>query len=133
MIAKYYNCNVSKDYLERVSNTFTDGTTMYGLLEAALSLGFDAYGKKGDVSDIPKISLPVIAHIKIDEKKNLYHYVVITNITDKKVIIKDPGKLIKTLSIDEFSKIATGNYLFIKKTASIKRFVKVKIIRNAML
>ena len=88
MIAKYYNCNVSKDYLERVSNTFSDGTTMYGLLEAALSLGFDAYGKKGNVSDIPKISLPVIAHIKIDEKKNLYHYVVITNITDKKVIIK---------------------------------------------
>lgn len=133
MIAKYYNCNVSKDYLERVSNTFTDGTTMYGLLEAALSLGFDAYGKKGNVSDIPKISLPVIAHIKIDEKMNLYHYVVITNITDKKVIIKDPSKLIKTLSIEEFSKISTGNYLFIKKTASIKRFVKVKIIRNEII
>lgn len=133
MIAKFYNCNVSKDYLERVSNTFSDGTTMYGLLEAALSLGFDAYGKKGNVSDIPKISLPVIAHIKIDEKNNLYHYVVITNITDKKVIIKDPGKLIKTLSIDEFSKISTGNYLFIKKTASIKRFVKVKIIRNEII
>ena len=133
MIAKYYNCNVSKDYLERVSDTFSDGTTMYGLLEAALSLGFDAYGKKGNVSDIPKISLPVIAHIKIDEKKNLYHYVVITNITDKKVIVKDPSKLIKTLSIDEFSKISTGNYLFIKKTASIKRFVKVKIIRNEII
>lgn len=133
MIAKYYNCNVSKDYLERVSNTFSDGTTMYGLLEAALSLGFDAYGKKGNVSDIPKISLPVIAHIKIDEKKNLCHYVVITNITDKKVIIKDPSKLIKTLSIEEFSKISTGNYLFIKKTASIKRFVKVKIIRNEII
>ena len=133
MIAKYYNCNVSKDYLERVSNTFSDGTTMYGLLEAALSLGFDAYGKKGNVSDIPKISLPVIAHIKIDENKNLYHYVVITNITDKKVIIKDPSKLIKTLSIEEFSKISTGNYLFIKKTASIKRFVKVKIIRNEII
>ncbi len=133
MVAKYYNCNVSKDYLERVSETIYDGTTMYGLREVLLSLGFDAYGKKGNVSDIPKLSLPVIAHIKIDDKKNLYHYVVITNITDKRVIIKDPSNLIKSLSIDEFNKISTGNYLFVKKTASIKRFVKVKTIKNEML
>ena len=133
MVAKYYNCNVSKDYLERVSETIYDGTTMYGLREVLLSLGFDAYGKKGNVSDIPKFSLPVIAHIKIDDKKNLYHYVVITNITDKRVIIKDPSNLIKSLSIDEFNKISTGNYLFVKKTASIKRFVKVKTIKNEIL
>ncbi len=133
MVAKYYNCNVSKDYLERVSETIYDGTTMYGLREVLLSLGFDAYGKKGNVSDIPKLSLPVIAHIKIDDKKNLYHYVVITNITDKRVIIKDPSNLIKSLSIDEFNKISTGNYLFVRKTASIKRFVKVKTIKNEML
>lgn len=133
MVAKYYNCNVSKDYLERVSETIYDGTTMYGLREVLLSLGFDAYGKKGNVRDIPKLSLPVIAHIKIDDKKNLYHYVVITNITDKRVIIKDPSNLIKSLSIDEFNKISTGNYLFVKKTASIKRFVKVKTIKNEIL
>ena len=133
MVAKYYNCNVSKDYLERVSETIYDGTTMYGMREVLLSLGFDAYGKKGNVSDIPKLSLPVIAHIKIDDKKNLYHYVVITNITDKRVIIKDPSNLIKSLSIDEFNKISTGNYLFVKKTASIKRFVKVKTIKNEIL
>lgn len=133
MVAKYYNCNVSKDYLERVSETIYDGTTMYGLREVLLSLGFDAYGKKGNVSDIPKLSLPVIAHIKIDDKKNLYHYVVITNITDKRVIIKDPSNLIKSLSIDDFNKISTGNYLFVKKTASIKRFVKVKTIKNEIL
>ena len=133
MVAKYYNCNVSKDYLERVSETIYDGTTMYGLREVLLSLGFDAYGKKGNVSDIPKLSLPVIAHIKIDDKKNLYHYVVITNITDKRVIIKDPSNLIKSLSIDEFNKISTGNYLFVRKTASIKRFVKVKTIKNEIL
>ena len=84
MISKYYSCNVSRDYLERVSETIYDGTTMYGLREVLLSLGFNAYGKSGNVSDIPKISLPVIAHIKIDDKKNLYHYVVITNITNKK-------------------------------------------------
>ena len=133
MVAKYYNCNVSRDYLERVSETIYDGTTMYGLRKVLLSLGFDAYGKKGNVSDIPKLSLPVIAHIKIDDKKNLYHYVVITNITDKRVIIKDPSNLIKSLSIDEFNKISTGNYLFVKKTASIKRFVKVKTIKNEIL
>ena len=133
MIARYYNCNVSRDYLEKVSMTMNDGTTMYGLMQSFLSLGFDSYGKKGNISDISKTSLPIIAHIKVDETKNLYHYVVITNITDKKVIIKDPSSLIKSLSIDEFRKIETGNYLFVKKTASIKRFFKIKVIKREVL
>ena len=31
---------------------------------------------------------------------------------------------------DEFSKISTGNFLFIKKTASIKKFVRRKVIKD---
>ena len=133
MIARYYKCNVSRDYLFTTSMTGNDGTSMYGLMVAATSLGFISYGKKGKVSDLDKKSLPVIAHIKIDEKKNLYHYVVITNITDKKVTIKDPRSGSKVFSIEEFSKIETGNYLFIKKTASIKRFVKRRIIKDEIV
>lgn len=130
MIVRYYRCNVSYDHLKRISMMESDGTTMYGLMQAASSLGFDAYGVKGNITDIPKTSFPLIAHVKIDEEKNLYHFVVITNITSKKVIIKDPSSALKVVIIDEFNKIATGNYLFINKTASIKRFTRVPIIRR---
>ena len=130
MIARYYNCNVSKDYLERISSTTQDGTSMYGLLEAASSLGFNCYGKKGDVDALNNESLPFIAHVKINENKNLFHYVVVNSISNKKITIKDPSGGTKTMTKDEFSKIATGNYLFIKKTASIKKFVRRKVIKD---
>lgn len=130
MIARYYNCNVSKDYLFKQKDSFPNGTTMYELYKLAKSLGFASFGKRGNINDIKKSSLPLIAHIKIDEKKDLYHYVVITNITNKKVTIKDPASKIKTLTLEEFKKIETGNYLFIKKTASIKRFTKIPIIKQ---
>ena len=130
MIARYYNCNVSKDYLERISFSTQDGTSMYGLMVAASSLGFNCYGKKGDVDDLKNESTPFIAHIRINEAKNLYHYVVVNNISNKKITIKDPSIGTKTMTKDEFSKIATGNYLFIRKTASIKKFVRKKVIKD---
>ena len=128
MIARYYNCNVSRDHLEKLIMPSPEGTSMYDLLAAMTSLGFDCYGKKGTINDINKNSLPLIAHIKIDEKKKLYHYVTVVNITNKKVTIKDPSNGTKTLSKDEFNKIETGNYLFIKKTLNIKKFIRRKII-----
>ena len=130
MIAKYYNCNVSKDYLERVSSTTQDGTSMYGLLKAASSLGFNCYGGKGNVYSLNSENSPFIAHIKINDSKNLYHYVVVNSIGNKKITIKDPSLGAKTMTKDEFSKISTGNFLFIKKTASIKKFVRRKVIKD---
>lgn len=130
MVARYYNSNVSRDYLEKVSMASEDGTTMYGLMKTALSLGFEATGKNGSINDIEKSVLPIIAHVKINDAKNLYHYVVITNIVRNKVTIKDPGFGNRVMSKEEFSKIETGNYLFISKTASIKRFIRRKIIRE---
>lgn len=130
MVARYYNCNVSRDYLEKVSMATEDGTTMYGLMKAAFSLGFEAIGKNGSINDIKKQLLPIIAHVKINNSNNLYHYVVITNISRNKVTIKDPSFGNRTMSKEEFSKIETGNYLFISKTASIKRFIRRKIIRE---
>lgn len=130
MIAKYYNCNVSKDYLEKVSSTTQDGTSMYGLLKAASSLGFNCYGGKGNVDALNSENSPFIAHIKINDSKNLYHYVVVNSIGNKKITIKDPSFGAKTMTKDEFSKISTGNFLFIKKTASIKKFVRRKVIKD---
>ena len=103
---------------------------MYGLMVAASSLGFNCYGKKGDVDDLKNESTPFIAHIRINEAKKLYHYVVVNNISNKKITIKDPSIGTKTMTKYEFSKIATGNYLFIRKTASIKKFVRKKVIKD---
>ena len=83
MVARYYNSNVSRDYLEKVSMASEDGTTMYGLMKTALSLGFEATGKNGSINDIEKSVLPIIAHVKINDAKNLYHYVVQKYLNDE--------------------------------------------------
>ncbi len=127
---QYYNCNPTKDYLERVSMTLKSGTSMYGLMLAAKSLGFDSYGKNGKISEINHSSLPLIAHITLNKSKKLYHYVIITNISDRKLTIKDPSMGTKTMTIDEFEKISTGNYLFIKKTVRVRKFTKRKSIKE---
>lgn len=132
-IIRYYKSDASKDYLKEISNTTKDGTSMYGLIEAAKTLGFKAIGKTGSVEKINKKSVPLIAHIKINEQKNLYHYVIISKITNKKIIIKDPSNKIKELKLEEFKKITTNNYLFIYKTAKTKIISNKKIIENTII
>lgn len=129
-IAKYYDCNPTKDYLEKISMTLKDGTSMYGLMIAAKKLGFESYGKKGNLESITNKELPLIAHIILDKEKELYHYIIITHISSKKVTIKDPGIGTKVITKEEFNKITTGNFLFIKKTSNIKRFIKRRIIKE---
>ena len=132
-ILRYYKCNVPKIYLEQLSLTTKEGTTMYNLMKAALTLGFKSYGKKGDITDISPKLTPFIAHIKIDEKRNIYHYVIVSKITTKKIIIKDPGSGSKELSLEEFNKISTGNYLFIEDTIKVKKFNTRNILKEICL
>ncbi len=131
-IAKYYNCNVPKWFIEKESLTTKKGTSMYGLMVTAQKLGFKSYGLNGDIENIKKDAVPFIAHLTINKSKNLYHYVIVSSLKKDKVIIKDPSKGSKTMSILEFKKISTNNYLFIEKTTSVKYFSKNKIIKNLL-
>ncbi len=129
MIARYYNSNVSKDYLEKISMTTNEGTSMYGLMVAATTLGFKCYGKKGNVYNLENKLTPFIAHIKLEENRELYHYVIVNHITKNKITINDPSKGFITMTKDEFKAITTDNYLFIEKTANIKKFTRKKVIK----
>ncbi len=127
-IIKYYKSDASKDFLINASHTTKDGTTMYGLMQALIKLGFKTYGLNGQVTDLNSKDTPFICHIKISPKEELYHYVVISNITKNKIFVKDPSYGSKAFSKEEFSKITTNNYLFIKTTPKVRKCIKKKYL-----
>ncbi len=104
MIVKYYNGDISLENLRDLTKTSKNGTTAYHLIQAAKTLGFDAYGLK--LNELNKdITLPVIASVTIDNKYK--HFIVIYEINFKKkyLIIGDPANKIKKIKLDDFIKI----------------------------
>ena len=88
-VIRYYNGNVSKEYLRELSNTTKEGVSAYNLICAAREIGFDSYGLNGAVDSIKLNMLPLIAHVIIDERYK--HFVVIYSINhrNKTIVIID--------------------------------------------
>lgn len=130
-IIKTYGGVVPYEYLRLLTNTSKNGTNAYYLFEAAKTLGFDTRALKGDVEKLDKSYLPCIAHVIIDSKYK--HFVVIHKIDKKYITIADPSYGIRKLTINEFKRISTGQYLIFILNKSIpnikndKKFVKLLI------
>jgi len=100
-IAKQNGYRLSISKIREIAGTDKQGTNAYGVIQAAERLGFSAKGVKGnEEAFFSEFPLPCIAHVIV--KGNLLHYVVIHKITEKQVIIADPGKGIVKLTPSEF-------------------------------
>lgn len=123
-IIRFYGGDVSKEYLRELTSTTKDGVSMYNLLEAAKTIGFDAYGMNGEIEKINVNNLPCIVHFIVN--KSYHHFVVIYNIDNKKnkVTLMDPAKGKKIISISEFKLLSSNNYLFLHPNK------KLPVIRN---
>lgn len=106
-VSKQHGMNVPISKIKELAGTDKQGTNVYGMVKAAEALGFSAKGvrggKEGLFSGIPT---PSIAHVFVN--KNLFHYVVIHKITNKKIIVADPRKGVVKYSIEDFLEIWTG-------------------------
>ena len=93
--------------VRQIAHTDTRGTNVLGMIQGLNELGFNAKGVKGDLSAIPQIPLPAIAHIIVDG--TMHHYVVIYKVEKSKIAVMDPARgKIEHYTLDEFSKIWTG-------------------------
>ena len=87
MIGKYYGKDLDVKQLERVSKMDETGTSLFGLGEAANSVGLENISVKipftALVEDAP---LPAIVHW------NQNHFVVVYRATKRKIYVADPEK-----------------------------------------
>lgn len=112
-IAKQYNSNFSIAKLRQISGTDRNGTNLAGMIKGLDYLGFDSKAVKVEDKKIDNsVSFPIIAHIQ--SKNNFLHYVVVHDVSNKRIIISDPASGIKKLSHKEFSEIWTGILLLIE-------------------
>lgn len=119
-IAEYYGLRISVTKVRELAGTDTGGTTAFGLITAARSLGFESKGVEiYEIEQFAEMELPVIAHVVIDNK--LMHYIVIYNIDKGVIKAGDPRKGITTYTFDEFKSIWTGRVILIKPGKDFKK------------
>ena len=122
-IIKYYNGDVSKEYLRELTNTTKDGVSALNILRASRELGFESYGIKSKISDLNNSILPLIAHVIIDKKYP--HFVVVYKIDYKKsqILVMDPAKGFTNYTFSDFINMSTNYFLIMKPKQVIPKLV----------
>ncbi|KAA3656182.1 MAG: peptidase domain-containing ABC transporter [Calditrichaeota bacterium] len=99
-VLKHYGGNSNIVHIRELTQTDASGTNMLGLVRAAETLGFQAYGATGEYEDLMKEQMPCIAHVVLDN--GLQHFIVVYKVTHKFVLVGDPGAGLIRLTKDEF-------------------------------
>ncbi len=114
MISRYWGKRFSVNRLRELADTSRDGVSLRNLAAAAENLGFASRPVKASFDKLAQQPLPAIAHW---EGK---HFVVIYEITRKRVIIADPAIGMRTLTAAEFIADWSGYALLLQPTALLK-------------
>lgn len=127
-IAAHYGLKLPISRIRQYAFTDKKGTNILGIIEAAKKLGLEAKGVKGPFECLTEIPKPAIAHVVVREV--LQHFVVIYKVTDKYILIMDPGdgKLHKKPH-QEFKKEWTGILVLLHPT---KRFQKGNLKKSTL-
>lgn len=88
-IAAHYKLYIPISKVRQFTATDQEGTNLFGIIQGAKKLGFDAKGVKCAIKDLKNIPKPAIAHVIVN--KELQHFVVICKVTKKLIRIMDPG------------------------------------------
>ncbi|MEA5618831.1 ABC transporter transmembrane domain-containing protein [Cronbergia sp. UHCC 0137] len=114
MISRYWGKHFNINRLRDLSNVSRSGATMRSLSIAAETIGFSTRPVKASLDKLAQQPLPAIAHW---EGK---HYIVVYEISRKRVIVADPAIGQRTLTTKEFKAGWTGYALLLQPTASLQ-------------
>ncbi|AOY78898.2 peptidase domain-containing ABC transporter [Moorena producens JHB] len=114
MVSRYWGKRFSVNRLRDIANVDRNGASLRGLSAAAESIGFSTRPVKASLDQLAKQKLPAIVHW---EGK---HYIVVYEITRKRVIVCDPAIGQRSLSHREFNADWTGYALLLQPTALLK-------------
>ena len=127
-IIRFYGGEVPKEYLRELTHTTKDGVSLYNLMDSAGKLGFEAMGVYSNIKNLNASNLPCIAHINVN--KSFKHFVVLYEINEVKqsVVLMDPAKGKKIISISEYNLLSSGNYLLLKPIKKLPIMKKKNIV-----
>ncbi|KYC37655.1 ABC transporter ATP-binding protein [Scytonema hofmannii PCC 7110] len=114
MIGRFWGKRFSVNRLRDLANVSRNGSTLRAMAAAAETIGFTTRPVKASLDKLAQQPLPAIAHW---ESK---HYIVIYEITKRKVIVSDPAIGQRTLTSAQFKEGWTGYALLLQPTAILK-------------
>lgn len=118
MVAGYHGYKTGLISLRQRYGMSLKGATLKQVIQVAEDIGFNARPLRGEIDDLPHLSLPAILHW------NLNHFVVLTKISDglrgRKYHIHDPSQGSLVLNREEMSRSFTGVALDLLKSQSFK-------------
>jgi ATP-binding cassette, subfamily B, bacterial CvaB/MchF/RaxB len=118
MVAGYHGYKTGLISLRQRYGMSLKGATLKQVIQVAEDIGFNARPLRGEIDDLPHLSLPAILHW------NLNHFVVLTKITDglrgRKYHIHDPSQGSQVLTREEISRSFTGVALDLMKSENFK-------------
>lgn len=118
MVAGYHGYQTDLIVLRQRYGMSLKGANLKQVIQVAEDIGFNARPLRGEVEDLPHLSLPAILHW------NLNHFVVLTKISTglrgTRYHIHDPARGALVLTRDEVSRQFTGVALDLLKSESFK-------------
>ena len=124
-ISQYYDKRVPLAYVREVTKTDADGTNLYGLVDGAKVLGFEAEALGGTFQEMldgvasREVTLPCITHIVTEEY--FQHFVVIYSISKSHALIADPAKGKQKVSLELLKERWTGHIVALNPSDSFVR------------
>ncbi len=115
MISRYWGKRFSINQIRPLANVDRNGTSLWGLVTAAESLGFSTRPVKGTLDGLAQQPLPAIAHWQGN------HYITVYTVKRRKVIVSDPAKGRLVLSHAQFQEGWTGYTLLLQPTHALKQ------------
>lgn len=130
-IIRYYKGNVSINRLVEWTNTNKLGTNFYQLKVAAEKVGLEAIGYKVDeINSLLELNNPFICQF-VDNSYE--HFVVVYLYKKNKVVIMDPAKGERVVSIDEFLKLWTGYIMIFSPKKKLLYFEEKKYLNQVIV
>jgi ATP-binding cassette, subfamily B, bacterial CvaB/MchF/RaxB len=131
MVAGYHGYQTDLVSLRQRYGMSLKGATLKQVMQVAEDIGFNARPLRGEIEDLPHLSLPAILHW------NLNHFVVLTKITEslsgKRYHILDPARDRLVYSREELSRHFTGVALDLMKSESFKPKIERRDLRITQL
>ena len=130
MVAEHFGYSQSINVFRELTSTDDNGTSIYGILQAAKQIGLLSEALNGSVDELiqgisdSSVKVPFIAHIKTDE--NYYHYIVISEINNDYLSVLDPARGKYTISKNDFIEKWTGNIVTFEPSPSFQKRKRTK-------
>lgn len=114
-VCAHYQLKLPIARIRQKAGTDQKGTNLLGMIAAVEQLGFSAKGVKAQVEVLPKVPLPAIAHVIVQQR--LHHYIVLYKVDKNAVQVMDPGTgKLEKWSLDKFKEMWTGVLLLLAPT-----------------